>query len=564
MQKDTDIIKEKLDIVEFLRSYITLLPAGKNFKALCPFHQEKTPSFIVSPERQTWHCFGSCGEGGDVIQFVMKYENLEFLEALRFLAEKAGVTLKTSNIREEREFFILYELHEVAKNFFHERLLQNEEVKAYLTERGLSEETVNEFELGFSPGGEELALYLLRLKYNIMDIVKAGLVYKNKDGLYRDRFDGRIMFPITNAIGKTVAFTARVFRGKEDDAKYINSPESAIFNKSKILYGFHKAKSEIAHSRSVVIVEGQMDFLLSWQVGIKNVVAVSGTGLTEQHVERLRRLCDIAIVSFDNDRAGVRALERGLDTLGAYDFYVKVLDLKKYKDPADAAKDEPEFLKAAIKDAQPAFDYLFALYFKSIEKSGDLAMKKRVLRHLLKKIANVKSPVERDEWIKNLSRRSGVIEETLRAELLNLSKVEKENSKETEEKKENAPEERIDRIARRVIALAFTNPQFWDIILENKEYFPIFYASIIENPQGDSNTLLEMYSSYIAGSSDEKTLRDELTELVRQLQIEFFKKQQVELKKKIYDAQKLGDENAVVSAVEAFQKLSKKMNDFTL
>jgi len=564
MQKDTDRIKEKLDIADFLRSYITLLPAGKNFKALCPFHQEKTPSFIVSPERQSWHCFGSCGEGGDVIQFVMKYENLEFPEALRFLAEKAGITLQTSNIREEREFAILYELHEVAKNFFRENLSKEGKVLNYLKDRGLTQETIHEFELGFSRGGEELVLHLLGLKYNILDVVKAGLAYKNRAGLYRDKFEGRIMFPIANAIGKTVAFTGRIFEGKEEDAKYINSSESPIFNKSKILYGFHKSRSEIAHSRSVIIVEGQMDVLLPWQEGIKNIVAVSGTGLTEPHVERLRRLCDVAIVSFDNDRAGIHALERSLDILGPYDFHIKVLDLKKYKDPADAAKEDPEFLKTAIKEAIPAFEHLFSIYFNAVEKSNDVVLKKRAIRHLLRKLAKIKSAFERDEWIQKLSRKSGIREETLRDELENI-KIGKKSSPQTEETEieKKAPEERVDKIAKRAIALAFTHKQFWDIILKNKEYFPRSYLGVIENPQTDSSALLEMYSSYIAGSSDETALKEEVEELTRQLYVEFLKKQQVELKKNIYNAHKIGNEDEVTKTMEKLQELSKKINDLT-
>ncbi len=562
MQKDTDRIKEKLDIVDFLRSYITLLPAGKNFKALCPFHQEKTPSFIISPERQTWHCFGSCGDGGDVIQFVMKYENLEFPEALRFLAEKAGITLQRSNIREEREFAILYELHEVTKNFFHENLLREKKVLEYLKERGLHEETMNEFELGFSPGGEGLVLHLLNQKYNISDIVKAGLAYKNRNGLYRDRFEGRIMFPISNAVGEVVAFTGRIFEGKEDEAKYINSPESLIFNKSKILYGFHRSRGEIARSRSVVIVEGQMDMLLPWQIGVRNIVAVSGTGFTEYHAERLRRLCDVAIVSFDNDRAGIRALERSLDLLGSFDFHVKALDLKPYKDPADAAKDNPDFFKTAFKEARSAFDHLFDLYIHAVERSKDIALKKRVIKHLAKRIVNVKSAVEQDELIEKLSRRSGIREETLRIEMRNVEKGHRGGSE--EEVKEKPQEERIDTIARRVIALAFTHKQFWGIIEENKEYFPPSYLRVIENPSSDSNALLEMYSSYIAGFSDEKTLYDELQELIKQLHIEFFKKEQVELKKKINDAQQKGDEETAEETMKIFHELSRKIDNLTL
>ena len=290
MARETDLIKERLDLVDFLRSYLKLLPAGKNLKALCPFHQEKTPSFIVSPERKIWHCFG-CGEGGDLITFAMKYENLEFPEALRFLAEKAGVTLRSINPAEQKQFGILYDIHEAAKSFFKQELLKNQKALEYLKERGLKNETVEEFELGFASGGESLTLHLINLGYDVGDIVRSGLAHKNVKGLHRDRFGGRIIFPIVNHVGKVVAFTGRLFEPapSSEIPKYLNSPETPIFNKSKILYGFNKSKNEIAKSHTAFLVEGQMDFLLAWQSGVQNAVAVSGTGLTPHHLERLRR-----------------------------------------------------------------------------------------------------------------------------------------------------------------------------------------------------------------------------------------------------------------------------------
>lgn len=569
MQKDTDLIKQKLDIVDFLRSYINLIPAGKNFKALCPFHQEKTPSFIVSPERQTWHCFGSCAEGGDVIKFVMKYENLEFPEALRYLAGKAGITLQTSNLREEREFNVLYDIHETAKRFFIGQLEKNGDVHAYLKNRGLSAETMREFEIGFSPGGEALVMNLLNLKFDVADMLKSGLAYRNKSGLYKDRFEGRIMFPIANAVGKTVAFTGRIFRDSETEAKYINSPESPVFNKSKILYGFHKSKNEIAHAKSAVVVEGQMDFLMAWQSGVKNVTAVSGTGLTNFHLEKLRRLADTIIFSFDNDSAGIKALERSLDAANEFDFHARVLNLKPHKDPADAAKADPAFLGNAVKNAKPAFSFLFDIYFAVAEKSGDMALRKRVLRHLLSRVRHVKSGVEKSRWVKELSQKSGETETVLAEELENLppereSVLVNGGSPDARQTGRSMPKEevgRVDAIARRAIALAFTHPDLWNTIREYKERFPEAYRGIIENPEGGQNAVFELYSSYIVEAADEDDVKKELTELLKQLNIEALRKRQDELKRDIRKSQDDDNEEGLMKAMSELQILAQGLNE---
>ena len=324
-------IKDRLDIVDFIRSYVTLLPAGKNFKAPCPFHKEKTPSFIVSPERQTWHCFGACSEGGDVFKFLMKYENLEFYEALKVLAEKAGVELKQISPAEQRQFGILYDINNAAKDFFRKELWKSRESLDYFKKRGLQKETVEEFELGLAPDKfDALTVYLTKADYNVVDIERAGLNFKNDRGSYIDRFRGRLMFPIHNHFGKVVGFSGRIFpqleTEKMDVGKYVNSPETTIFNKSRILYGFHKTKNHIKEQQSAVLVEGQMDFLMLYQDGIKNAVATSGTALTIDHLRVLRRFADQLVLSFDSDEAGIKAAERSIDLAHSFDFNTKIKD----------------------------------------------------------------------------------------------------------------------------------------------------------------------------------------------------------------------------------------------
>ncbi len=562
MAKEVDIIKEKLPVLDVVRSYVALSPAGRNFKGLCPFHPEKTPSFIVSPDRRSWHCFG-CAEGGDIFTFVMKYENMEFPEALRFLADKAGVPIRSLDPAHQREFGILLDINEDAKNFYAESLQKNAAALEYVHSRGLTDETIKEFELGFSPGGESLTLYLIKKGYDVNDAVRAGLIYKTARNMFRDRFEGRIMFPICNSTGKVVAFTGRVFGAQSADAdvpKYVNSPETPVFNKSRVLYGLHKTKMEIAHSKTVVVVEGQMDFLMAWQCGVRNAVAVSGTGFTENHLEKLRRLADTVVASFDNDEAGRKAMERMLDMLNQYDFHVKVISFGTYKDPAEALQHDPTSLAKVIESAEPAFTFLFERYFGNEKVRGDMAMKKRVIVHLLTLVSHLKSPVERGEWVRALSSASGVNESTLQEQMNELAApvVKKE---EAQSPQDSFEESRVSRISRQLVQIAFTSDELKGIILQNKEYMPRGFIDIIEHPEAESAGLSQMQSSYTFGSADADEIRKECSELIKQLQLEFFKRAQEGAKDELRAAEQEGDDEKFSSAMGKFQEFSKKINE---
>lgn len=562
MNRETDLIKERLDLVDFLRSYLRLMPAGKNFKALCPFHEEKTPSFIVSPERKLWHCFG-CGAGGDLIGFVMRYENLEFPEALRFLGERAGIPIGGAAFTADKEHATLYEINEAAKIFFRGELLKNKRVLDYLKERGLKNETIEEFELGFAPatgpgGGDTLTLHLIKAGYDVLDIVKAGLAHKNVKGLYQDRFHGRIIFPILTPIGKTVAFTGRLLApGPNSEApKYLNSPETPIFIKSKILYGLNKSKSEIAKLRTVFLVEGQMDFLACWQSGVKNVVAVSGTGLTASHLERLRRLSDTVVLSFDNDEAGVRALERSLDTLSAFDFHVKAIDLGNFKDPAEAAVANPKFLEETLQGAVPAFSRLFNYYF---QPALDIASRKRLTRQMLLKLKKLKSRVEEDLWLKELSRVSGISETALIGEFQNLPT---ENTPvAAAETTPNVSLARIDLIASRLFTLAFADENLFANLNSLREWLPLRFQRFLENPRDAETALLELQSSYEFGERSVPELEHEFGELLKQLQIESLKEQMEELRQELRQVEAKGDEPALTAVMVRFNLLAQKINE---
>jgi len=578
-----EIIKEKLDIVDFLKGYLQLQAAGKNFKALCPFHREKTASFMVSPERQTWHCFG-CNLGGDIFTFVMRYENAEFGEALKILAEKAGIELKRLNPAEHKYLGLLYEINEKAKEFFKKELARSEAAKKYLVERGLARETIEEFEIGFAPNSSEaLTLSLINSGFHSDDILRAGLSFKTERGLQFDRFRGRIMFPIHNHFGKIVGFTGRVlpetqtnvdkaqtgadnfprksaFSQRESAvAKYMNSPETPIFNKSKLLYGFWKSKNFIRESNAAFLVEGQMDFLMSWQVGVRNITASSGTALTEDHLRVLRRLTDQVVVSFDNDSAGWEAAERAIDLAETHDFGVKVAIFKEYKDPAEAAVANKDHLLAAVQNAKPAIEF----YFEKYLAEGTFEIRQREslknLRMVLAKIKHITSPVVRTFWLKELARRIGVGEQTLAEETENLE-TKNEKSRGTSEEIESAPAKKFSRreiLSQRCLAAALARGSF-DGLEDLFSYLPGLYQEIFavfQNGERRSpDPVLDELMNYIVFQQQSAGL-EEMAELKLQLYKEYLKERRQELVVLVRQHEHSGDGQSLQAVLQEFDKL---------
>jgi len=419
-------IKEKLDLVEFLRSYLELKPAGKNFKASCPFHKEKTPSLMISPERQIWRCFG-CNEGGDIFKFLMKYENLEFYEALKLLAEKANIPLSRISPSEQKEFGVLYDINRVAVEYYRECLYRAPIAEEYLISRKLSKKSIDEFEIGFAPNDfDGLTLHLIQKGFDVIDSTRAGLIIKTERGKYIDRFRGRIMFPLESTFGKTIGFTGRVLPQFDtgDFGKYINSPETPIFSKSRLLYGLSKSKDDIREQGFVLLVEGQMDVIMSHQDGIKNAVGTSGTALTEEQLTILRRYTHKLLLNFDNDEAGKRAMERSIDAAHAKDFEVEVLDFSRVpeagglKDPADIVSVKPGVLKNILTLSVPAMEYYIS---RHLIAGSNIGTKKQGIREILKKIINLPSAVERAHWIREVAFRSGTREADLLLEIKSLN-----------------------------------------------------------------------------------------------------------------------------------------------
>jgi len=577
-------IKERLDIVDFIRSYIPLTPAGKNLKALCPFHREKTPSFMVSPERQMWHCFGSCGEGGDIFKFLMKYENLEFYEALKILAEKAGVELKKISPAEHKQFGILYDISQSAKDFFKKQLEQSTETLNYLKERGLKKETIEEFELGLAPNKfDDLSRYLTNSGYDIKDVERAGLIFKTERGSYVDRFRERIMFPLYNHFGKVVGFSGRVLPRLESEkpelGKYINTPETLIFNKSRILYGFHKTKKHILEQKSAVLVEGQMDFLMAYQDGVKNVIATSGTALTFDHLKTIRRLAEQLILCFDNDEAGFNAVERAIDLANANDFNVKILTLQDFKDPAEAAQKSPGALAGLIKETKPAMEFYFERYLKEKVKL-ELPEFKKKIRIVLAKIKNLASAVERAQWLKELSQRTKIEEKTLAEEMEQLKTL--NYAEKNAELRRNSPRQsasslresacsRRELICQRLISLAILDKDFQERINEHLDYFLEDYSLILKCLREEAKlederlnnllNLISLRSSFESSILDPEKIEKEFQELLHQLRIEYLKEKRQGLTGLVKEAEGTGDETKVASVLKEFNEVSKSIQN---
>lgn len=425
-----DQIKNKIDIAELIAEYIQLKPAGSgSFKALCPFHQEKAPSFYVSKAKQIWHCFG-CGEGGDQFAFVQKIEGMDFPEALRLLAQKAGVELPHFDKKEISQKQKLTEINDLAARFFHKILLESsvaKEAREYMEKRNLGQDMIDEFMLGYSADEWDLLLNFLTKKgYSEDDINRAGLaVQKERGSGFYDRFRGRIMFPIQNIQARCVGFTARSLKGDEQ-AKYINTPQTPIYNKSEILYGLDKAKREISQQDLAIIVEGNMDAITSHRMGVKNVVASSGTALTQPQINTLKRYTTNLAFSFDADSAGQAAAKRGIDMALAQGMTVSVILMPDgIKDPDELINKDVESWKKAIADKVNVMEWYFGLAKQKHDLKTALG-KKEASKFLLIEINKIHDRVEQTHWLQQLGKLINVGEDILRQSLpSSLPKVKK-------------------------------------------------------------------------------------------------------------------------------------------
>jgi DNA primase len=415
-----DEVKQRTEISEVISQYTTLTKAGRTFKALCPFHSEKHPSFFIYPEQQSWHCFGACNTGGDVFSFIMKKEGIDFGEALRLLAQRAGVRIpsrfESEAGKDEKER--LYQVNQAAAHYFYNLLLNSptgEKAREYFANRGLSPETIANFQLGFSPNSwEALKQYLKERGYTDGELVTAGLVIEAETGKTRDRFRNKLMFPIFDIRGLITGFGARVL----DDSlpKYINSPQTPIFDKSGSLYGVNLAQAAIRQQNLAVIVEGYMDVITAHQNGFSNVVASMGTSVTEKQVSTLKRLTKNMALALDADTAGEEAMLRSVSHENTLDAEVKVIILPRGRDPDDVIREDATMWQYLLEEALPVVNYTFNMVTSELDLT--IANDKTLaVSRLLPIIADIKDPVRQAHYLQKLARLVKVSERSIEAAL---------------------------------------------------------------------------------------------------------------------------------------------------
>lgn len=533
MTSPLEEIKNRIDLVNYLRPYVAnLAPSGKSLKGLCPFHKEKTPSFFISPDKQVWYCFG-CQKGGDLMKFVMEIERMEFSEALRFLADKAGVVLE----RQDPKLLTLknkvIEVLKQTDRFYRFQLTKNKQAQDYLSDRGLKPETINFFGVGFAPQGwQNLFNYLKKLGFGDNEIEQAGMIIKraysasskeanSKAQSYYDRFRSRIMFPIFDVTNRVIGFSGRVLpfdsvyldktqdkQGKPQQeqveealtspeatagqAKYINTPETIVYQKGKVLYGFSQTQNEIRAKEQAILVEGNLDVLMGWQEGLKNIVAVSGTGLTEFQLRNLSRFCKSLVLSFDMDKAGEQATDRSIGLASQMGFDISVLSLPtgqaglpagqsplggapEGKDMADFAQMFSDKVAGLLEQTKNVMQYYFDKVF-SVEARDSVDQKKKALAYLLPRIKFLRNPVEQNDWLTKLSSRIKVPEKMIFEEFAKTKSLLEVNQDADENQATVGSaifiKSRQERLAEKILGLAVRFPELAPDLKEFSGFFP--------------------------------------------------------------------------------------------
>jgi DNA primase len=471
---DIDEVKTRLNIVDIISSKVALKKAGRNFKGLCPFHGEKTPSFMVSPERQTFHCFG-CGKGGSVIDFVMEYEHVDFIEALETLAEKAGVTLtrRFDETPQAKQRVKILEVNHLASEYYHYILTKHklgQRALSYLKNRGVSDKTIETFMIGYSPASWDGLLKFLRKKgYADQLLSEAGLIVPSDRGGY-DRFRGRVMFPLKDHRGNVVGFSGRVLDPTVKEAKYINTSETPVYIKGNMLFALDITKGAIQKENEAIIMEGEFDVISSWQEGVSNVVAIKGSALTEGHVNLLKRFTDRIIFCLDSDLAGDAASRRGIEIADKAGMDLKVVVIPQGKDPDESVRENPVEFKKAVKNAIPIYDYFIQSAGKRFDITTAYGVKK-ISEELLPIISAIDNPVIQAHYVKKLADILHVSEDTVIAGMKRI-KRNKMLPEKTEKEVKTAPAlTRPEKMELYVLALILqTNTvEYWEEFRESIE-----------------------------------------------------------------------------------------------
>ena len=579
-----DDVKARTDIVDLIQSRVPLQKAGRNFKANCPFHNEKTPSFIVFPERGTWHCFGACGTGGDVFSFIQRADNLTFSEALSRLAERAGVTIPDTRRQDEsqrKQNDVLYTALQSAADYFHRILVHSpagEQARRYLQQRGISDETINDFQLGMAPKAwEALKGHLSDLGHTEEQLLQAGLVIErdgDSEGAY-DRFRERLMFPIRDGKGRVIGFGARAL--DDSQPKYLNSPQTPLFDKSGALFAVDRAEQAIRAEGEVVLVEGYMDALQAHQAGFSNVVAIMGTALTERQVSLVRNMARRYALALDPDTAGEEATRRSLE--GAFDIFrrevvrvsnsavpmgvrrelpkLRIITLPPDRDPDDVIRNDPDDWRTRVEEATPILDYLIKA--EARDKDIDTPQgKNEVTERLHPIIQQIENPFEREAAIKNLADTLRVEVRSLEAAMSQLgsrrprrpARANQVNRRTSEEPTDQSGssllgDSRRDVVEEHLLALTFTHDNeafeawerlelpdlpedfFWDP--ENREMWHILKtADPVQRAEAMISSDAERLRSTLPAQLDRRGLGKALSDLVRRMWERQLKREETE------------------------------------
>jgi len=599
MSDDVSRVKETIDVVDLVGEYVQLKPAGVNHKGLCPFHNEKSPSFMVNRERQSWHCFG-CNKGGDIFSFVQEMEGLDFREALKMLADKAGVQLThtISNVESSQKNRVKDVVREAARFFHHFLLKMDASVPArdYLTQRGLTTETIERWQIGFvSDQWDLLTKYLLKKGYSIDDLIASGLTIK-RDGAdtrsgrgFYDRFRGRIMFPIWDAHDTVVGFTGRVLVETEySGGKYVNTPQTILYDKSRVVFGLNKAKQAIKSQNLIVMVEGQMDVIACHQAGMENVVATSGTALTEQQIALLKRYSNTMSMAFDMDDAGIAAAKRGIDMAIESGMNVKVIQIPEGagKDPDECIKQNKDVWIDAVAHATGIMEWYLdrAFMHRSITDPRD---KQMIANDILAEIARIPYAVERDHWVGELSHRLGVDMSVLREDLVRISREIKQKriggvrSPDIGTKTAKVSESRLTLLLDRLFALLMIQPELLSHIPQEFFHYTSFSTGVhtdlyeiakIRYTQGTLGDISQIRATYahekenpidvllLLGEREfgdfvvEKRIR-EIIDLATRIRLEWVKDRTAVLQSQIIEAEKTGNVEKMQKLLIEFQQL---------
>ncbi len=606
LSSPVDEIKNRLDIVEVIQSYIKLQKTGANYRAVCPFHSEKKPSFFISPARQIWHCFG-CGKGGDIFGFVKEIEGVEFGDALRILAQKAGVELKPMRpeLRTERER--LYEICELSCRFFEKQLGESvigKEAKKYLLGRGINEDSIKKWRLGYAPDTwQGLSDFLVGKGFTRGEIVKAGLaVESEKSQNPYDRFRGRIIFPIFDLNSQIIGFGGRVFESSlaasqrketeaKDDmgAKYINIPQTLLYDKSRVLYGLNNAKVAIRKQNQCILCEGYTDVVMSHQAGFENTVAVSGTALTPFHLNILKRYSENLLLSFDMDIAGDTATKRGIDLAQERGFGIKITKLPSETDPADILLKNPKDWGEIIKEARSILDFYFDSAFSSFDKETPEG-KKEIGKILLPVIKRIPNKIEQSHWIQELAKKLKAREEDIFEELKKVKIAAVYLSDQPQESKENGREAEAGKNAfflttgrkqileEKILSLVIKDPTILNLIDERSFNFLSEKArQILENFKNQKEKNSDTMLTSLKNINDEElknllsvlSLRSEVEyeeDAEEEIQLCFSEIKSLETKNKLEEiseelkkAEEAKDHQRVSKLIEEFNKLAKEL-----